>query len=194
MDKGTVAIALAGGALGLSLYNYVRGRRAVVTTGATGFYNGAQVKGGIVYASGQVAVCGKTADGKPMLKPGGVKAESRQCLENLAKILGDAGSGLDAVLKTTCYLGDISMYADFNEGARARARCDPRRSRVLSRGAQYWRLCHAFEVARCASRSSRAPQSTSSSSRTPRRARRACASPSTSCRWARSSRSNARRT
>ena len=93
----------------------------VVTTGATGFYNGAQVKGGIVYASGQVAVCGKTADGKPMLKPGGVKAESRQCLENLAKILGDAGSGLDAVLKTTCYLGDISMYADFNEGARARA-------------------------------------------------------------------------
>ena len=26
MDKGTVAIALAGGALGLSLYNYVRGR------------------------------------------------------------------------------------------------------------------------------------------------------------------------
>ena len=86
-----------------------------MTTGATGFYNGAQVKGGIVYASGQVAVCGKTADGKPMLKPGGVKAESRQCLENLAKILGDAGSGLDAVLKTTCYLGDISMYADFNE-------------------------------------------------------------------------------
>ena len=26
MDKGTVAIALAGGALGLSLYNYVRGK------------------------------------------------------------------------------------------------------------------------------------------------------------------------
>ena len=46
MDKGTVALALAGGALGLSLYNYVRGRRAVVKTGATGFYNGAQVKGG----------------------------------------------------------------------------------------------------------------------------------------------------
>ena len=132
MDKGTVAIALAGGALGLSLYNYVRGRRAVVTTGATGFYNGAQVKGGIVYASGQVAVCGKTADGKPMLKPGGVKAESRQCLENLAKILGDAGSGLDAVLKTTCYLGDISMYADFNEGARARAAS--RGGRACSRG------------------------------------------------------------
>ena len=122
------------------------------------------------------------------------RLEAEECFDASDLVILRRTVGLEAVLKTTCYLGDISMYADFNEGARARARCDPRRSRVLSRGAQYWRLCHAFEVARCASRSSRAPQSTSSSSRTPRRARRACASPSTSCRWARSSRSNARRT
>lgn len=117
IDKPTATLALAASAFGLAAYNFwvARSARRVITTGASAFYNGAHEKDGIVYVSGQVAVCGKTADGKPLLKAGGVKAETRQCLENLRAILVDAGSSMDSVLKATCYLGDISMYAEFNE-------------------------------------------------------------------------------
>lgn len=59
-----------------------------------------------------------------------MKAETRQCLENLRAILVDAGSSMDSVLKATCYLGDISMVSwvmrMWIDGAATRARSSSR--------------------------------------------------------------------
>ena len=46
---------------------------------------------------------------------GGIAAQTRQSLENLKSVLEAAGGSLDTVLKTTCYLAEISDFAAFNE-------------------------------------------------------------------------------
>jgi 2-iminobutanoate/2-iminopropanoate deaminase len=75
-------------------------------------YNKAQVHNGVVYASGQVAVKLLLTGNK---KGGSVKEETKETLENLAGVLKESGSDLSKVMKTTCYLGDISYYGEFNE-------------------------------------------------------------------------------
>ena len=89
--------------------------RTVIKTGASAFYNGAHAVGGIVYMSGQVAVAGKDAMGRPVLAKGGIAAESRQALSNFKKVLESAGSSCDRVLKMTCYLVDMADYSAFND-------------------------------------------------------------------------------
>jgi len=77
-------------------------------------YNKAQTHNGVVYVSGQVGVL----PGTMTLAPGGVKAQTRQALQNLAGVLKDSGSSLEKVLKTTCYLSSIDDYDAFNEAYR----------------------------------------------------------------------------
>jgi 2-iminobutanoate/2-iminopropanoate deaminase len=69
------------------------------------------VHGGVVYASGQVAI--KLLTGAS--KGGSVKGEARETLQNLAQALKESGSDMSKVMKTTCYLGDIGYYSEFNE-------------------------------------------------------------------------------
>lgn len=64
-----------------------------------------------IFTAGQVGIDPST--GK--LVEGGVKAETKQALENLKKILEAAGSDLDHVMKTTVFLNDINDYAAVNE-------------------------------------------------------------------------------
>src|SRR5579872_3286151 len=47
--------------------------------------------------------------------PQDIRAQTRNCLENLKAILVAAGSGLEHVLKTTVYLTDIGEFAAMNE-------------------------------------------------------------------------------
>ncbi|MCF6278602.1 MAG: RidA family protein, partial [Anaerolineales bacterium] len=42
------------------------------------------------------------------------EAEARQSLANLKHVLEAAGSGLDCVVKTTCFLADMGEFAQFN--------------------------------------------------------------------------------
>lgn len=67
--------------------------------------------GPMVFTSGQIGLDPET--GK--LVPGGVKAETRQALDNLSKILESAGSSLAQVVKITVYLKDISDYGLVND-------------------------------------------------------------------------------
>ena len=45
----------------------------------------------------------------------GVAAQADRALRNLAAVLGEAGSGLDRVVKTTIFLADMGDFAAVNE-------------------------------------------------------------------------------
>jgi len=67
--------------------------------------------GNFVFLSGQIGI--SPATGK--LIEGGVEAESRQAMENLGRVLKEAGLGYENVVKTTIFLADIGDYAAVNE-------------------------------------------------------------------------------
>ena len=79
--------------------------------GAIGPYSQAIVSGSMVYTSGQIALVSETG----MLVDGNVQAQTRQALDNLKAVLEAAGSGLEKVVKTTCYLVQMEHFAEFNE-------------------------------------------------------------------------------
>lgn len=66
--------------------------------------------GGWVFASGTVGI--DPATGK--LVPGGVAAETRQALTNLAGTLRAGGTALAHVVKTTVFLVDLGQFAAMN--------------------------------------------------------------------------------
>lgn len=66
--------------------------------------------GDFVYVSGQVPVL---PDGTTVV--GGIEAQTRQVLDNLAAALALAGCRLDQVVKTTCILADAREFGSFNK-------------------------------------------------------------------------------
>ncbi len=77
---------------------------------AIGPYSVAIRIGDLVFTSGQIGL----DPGTGVLVPGGVEAETRQALTNLAHVLADAGSGLPQVVKTTVFLRDMADFAAMN--------------------------------------------------------------------------------
>ena len=77
---------------------------------AIGPYSAGMKLGNMVYTAGQIPVDAST--GK--IVDGGIEAETRQALTNLKYVLEAAGSGLDYVVKTTCFLADMGEFAAFN--------------------------------------------------------------------------------
>jgi 2-iminobutanoate/2-iminopropanoate deaminase len=49
------------------------------------------------------------------LVEGGVAAQTRQAVENLASLLSQEGMTLDSVVKTTVFLADIGDYTEMNK-------------------------------------------------------------------------------
>jgi len=65
--------------------------------------------GDMIYLSGKL---GTGSDGK--LAEGGIKAETKQTLENIKAALEKNGSSMDNVVKCTVMLADIKEWADMN--------------------------------------------------------------------------------
>jgi 2-iminobutanoate/2-iminopropanoate deaminase len=65
---------------------------------------------GLIFTSGTLGADPKTGD----LVPGGIEAETRQALMNLAKILEAGGSSLDLVVKTTVFMRDMTEFSKMN--------------------------------------------------------------------------------
>jgi len=91
-------------------------RTVIVTEGAPRPFAGAPynqaVKGaGLVFCAGQVGM--DPAAGT--LVAGGVEAQTRRAMQNLAAVLEAAGSGLDRVVKTTIFVADLGDFATVNE-------------------------------------------------------------------------------
>lgn len=67
--------------------------------------------GNTLYLSGQVGL----APGTLKLVPGGIKAESRQTMDNIKATLEEHGYSLRDLVKCTVMLVDIGEWAQFNE-------------------------------------------------------------------------------
>lgn len=77
---------------------------------AIGPYTQAKIIGGMVFTSGQIALDPEAGT----LAEGGVEAQTKRVCENLKAVLEAAGSSLEKVVKTTCFLKDIGDFAAFN--------------------------------------------------------------------------------
>ena len=78
--------------------------------GAIGPYSQGYIAGGFVFTSGQIPVDPATGE-----IPDGIAAQAERSCLNVAAILKAAGSDLDRVVKTTCFLADMGDFGDFNE-------------------------------------------------------------------------------
>lgn len=78
---------------------------------AIGPYSQAIVAGGLVFTSGQIAI--NPASGA--VEAPDVTEQTEQVCQNIKAVLEAAGSNLEKVVKTTCYLKDMGDFAAFNE-------------------------------------------------------------------------------
>ncbi len=91
---------------------------------AIGPYSQGMSYNGLVYTSGQIPLDPETME----ISGADIKAQTRQVMLNLQQVLEAAGSSLDQVIKTTCFLSDMNNFVAFNEvyaeffGAHAPAR------------------------------------------------------------------------
>lgn len=77
---------------------------------AIGPYSQAKITGGLVFASGQIPV--NPASGN--IEADDVAGQTEQVCKNVAALLEAAGSSIDKVVKTVCFLSDIADFAAFN--------------------------------------------------------------------------------
>jgi 2-iminobutanoate/2-iminopropanoate deaminase len=88
-------------------------KEAIATAGAPaalGPYSVGVRAGGMLFASGQLGLVPATGE----LAEGGVEAQARQALSNLAAVLEAAGLTTDAVVKTTVFLADMADFPAVN--------------------------------------------------------------------------------
>jgi 2-iminobutanoate/2-iminopropanoate deaminase len=77
---------------------------------AIGAYSQAVRAGDWVFLSGQIPLDPETRQ----LVQGGIEAQTRRVLDNLAAVLGALDLTLSAVVKTTVYLTDMQDFSAFN--------------------------------------------------------------------------------
>lgn len=78
---------------------------------ALGPYSQGYVHNGVLYTAGQIAINPEVND----VEATTIEAQTEQVCKNLGEVLKEAGSSFDNVLKTTCFLADMSDFAAFNE-------------------------------------------------------------------------------
>ncbi len=78
---------------------------------AIGPYSQAVCTGNLVFTSGQIAI--DPASGTVEAKT--IEEQTEQVCKNLSAVLQAAGSSLDFVVKTVCYLRDMNDFAAFND-------------------------------------------------------------------------------
>ena len=76
---------------------------------AIGPYSQALLVGDTLYASGQLGIDPATG-----AFPEGITAQTEQSFRNIHAILEEAGMTIDHVVKTTCFLADMSDFAAMN--------------------------------------------------------------------------------
>ena len=97
---------------------------------AIGPYSQGVVANGFVFTSGQIAIDPATGS----VVSGGVKEQTEQVMKNLGAVLEAAGASFESAVKVTCFLSDMSYFAEFNEVYARYFVGSPARSCVAVRG------------------------------------------------------------
>lgn len=77
---------------------------------AVGPYSQAVMYGDMLYTSGQIGLNPATG----AFAGDDIATQAKQVCENLKAVLAEAGMTFDNVIKTTCFLAEISDFAAFN--------------------------------------------------------------------------------
>ena len=112
--------------------------------GAIGPYSQGFIANGFVFTSGQISVDPKTGN-----IPQGISAQAEQSCKTVQAILEAAGSNLDKVVKTTCFLADMGDFAAFNEVYAKYFTGKPARSCVAVKTLPKNVLCEIEAIAEC---------------------------------------------
>ena len=65
----------------------------------------------MVFTSGQIPLVPETGE----MVSGGIEEQTKQVFANLKAVLEEAGSGLDKIIKTTCFIHNMGDLAAVNE-------------------------------------------------------------------------------
>lgn len=76
-----------------------------------GPYSQAILVDNTLYCSGQIPINPSTNE----IIQGTIKEQTHQCINNIANVLKQAGMTFDDVIKTTCFLANMSDFTEFNE-------------------------------------------------------------------------------
>lgn len=110
---------------------------------AIGPYSQGKIVGGLVFVSGQIPVdpaTGVTAEG-------GIRAQAEQSCKNVAAVLEAAGSCMEKVVKTTCFVADMGDFAAFNGVYEEYFVSKPARSCVAAKALPKGVLCEIEAIA-----------------------------------------------
>ncbi len=78
---------------------------------AIGPYAQANIVDNFVFTSGQIPLDPDSG----AIVDGGIEAQTRQVFANLSAVLEEAGSSLEDMVKTTCFLADMNDFATVND-------------------------------------------------------------------------------
>lgn len=109
---------------------------------AIGPYSQAYEVGNLVITSGQIPVDPATGEA-----PVGIEAQAEQSCKNVVAILEAAGTSIDKVVKTTCFLADMGDFAAFNAVYAKYFTSKPARSCVAVRSIPKGLLCEIEAIA-----------------------------------------------
>ena len=85
--------------------------QTVKAPSAIGPYSQAKVVNGMLYASGQIPLNPATGE----VEGSDISTQTEQIMRNISGVLEAAGASFESVVKTTCFLADMSDFAAFNE-------------------------------------------------------------------------------
>ena len=78
---------------------------------AIGPYSQAMVFGNLIISSGQIPIDPATGE----IVGTTIQEQAEQVMKNIGAVLEEAGANYTDVMKTTCFLADMSDFAAFNE-------------------------------------------------------------------------------
>jgi 2-iminobutanoate/2-iminopropanoate deaminase len=93
---------------------------------AIGPYSQAKIAGNFVFTSGQIPINPKTG----AIESKDITGQTEQVCKNIQALLEAAGTSLDNVVKTVCFLADINDFAAFNDVYKNYFTSNPARSCV----------------------------------------------------------------
>ena len=77
---------------------------------AIGPYSQGIIANGFLFASGQIPIIPETG----AIAEGDITVQAQQVMKNVGEILKEAGADYESVVKTTCFLAEMSDFAAFN--------------------------------------------------------------------------------